>query len=69
MPTSANPYIDADEIKAAKNDLSDLAFSQEYLAQFVSWQGTVFRRITDGVSASAPVGRAAVIGVDPGAYE
>ena len=29
MPTSANPYIDKAEIAAAKDDLSDLAFSQE----------------------------------------
>jgi hypothetical protein len=36
---------------------------QEYLAQFVSWQGAVFRRIMDAVT-DAPRGRPSVIGVD-----
>jgi hypothetical protein len=66
QPTSSNPFIDKDEIKAAKEDLSDLAFSQEYLAQFVSWSGAVFRKITDAVSTSSPVGKPACIGVDWG---
>jgi hypothetical protein len=66
QPTSSNPFIDKDEIKAAKEDLSDLAFSQEYMAQFVSWQGAVFRKITDAVSSTAPVGKPAVIGCDWG---
>ena len=44
MPTSANPYIHPDEIEDARRDLSELAFSQEYEARFVSWEGAVFRR-------------------------
>jgi hypothetical protein len=66
MPTSANPYIAADEIASAKEDLSELAFSQEYLAAFVSWQGAVFRKILDAVSTAPAIGKAAVIGVDWG---
>jgi len=50
MPTSANPYIDPAEIEAAREDLSELAYSQEYLAAFVSWTGQVFRRILDCVA-------------------
>lgn len=66
MPTSTNPYIDAAEIESAKQDLTDLAFAQEYLAQFVSWTGAVFRRIADAV-APAPVNYpATLIGVDWG---
>lgn len=66
MPTSTNPYIHAEEIEAAKEDLSDLAFAQEYLAQFVSWEGTVFRRILDAVLTEEAKGKPAVIGVDWG---
>jgi phage FluMu gp28-like protein len=66
MPTSANPLIDPAEIAAAREDLSDLAFAQEYEAQFVSWAGAVFRRILDAVSLTPAIGKAAVIGVDWG---
>ncbi|MEN6604781.1 MAG: terminase family protein, partial [Bryobacteraceae bacterium] len=66
MPTSSNPYIDPTEIAAAKEDLADIAFSQEYLAQFVSWVGAVFRKIRDAVTTTPTVGKAAVIGVDWG---
>ena len=65
MPTETNPFIAASEIAAAKADLTDLAFAQEYLAQFVSWAGAVFRRITDAVG-EITAEPAAMIGVDWG---
>lgn len=34
MPTETNPHIDISEIKAAQKDLPEIAFSQEYLAEF-----------------------------------
>lgn len=34
MPTSSNPFIDISEIWDAQKDLPELAFSQEYLAEF-----------------------------------
>ena len=34
MPTSTNPFIDISEIWAAEKDLPELAFKQEYLAEF-----------------------------------
>ena len=34
MPTVTNPHIDATEIEAARRDLPELAFAQEYLAEF-----------------------------------
>ena len=34
MPTITNPFIDPSEIAAAQRDLPDLAFKQEYLAEF-----------------------------------
>ena len=65
MPTSTNPFILGSEIEAARGDLTDLAFAQEYLADFVTWAGQVFRRIMDAVKPvdAAPV---AIIGVDWG---
>lgn len=45
FPTSANPYIDKSEIEAAKNDLPEAIFRQEYLAEFLENEGSVFRNI------------------------
>jgi hypothetical protein len=66
MPSSSNPYLPAGEIESARADMTDLAFSQEYLAQFVSWAGAVFRRITDAIAEPAEGHKAAIIGVDWG---
>ena len=67
MPTRTNPYIMDSEIEAARGDLTDLAFAQEYLAEFVTWAGSVFRRITDAVlPAGMATSQAAMIGVDWG---
>jgi hypothetical protein len=65
MPTSTNPFMPPTEIEAARGDLTDLAFAQEYLAEFVTWAGSVFRRIRDAVQ---PLDRhpASMIGVDWG---
>lgn len=43
LPTSANPYIKASEIEAAKKELLDWEFDQEYLAIFVASSGAVFQ--------------------------
>jgi hypothetical protein len=66
MPTASNPYIAPEEIEAARQDVTELAFAQEYLAQFVTWAGAVFRRILDAVSAAPENTAAAIIGVDWG---
>jgi hypothetical protein len=65
MPSSSNPHLPADEIEAAKEDLTNLAFAQEYMAEFVAWEGAVFRRILDAVQPIVPKA-ALVIGVDWG---
>lgn len=44
FPTWANPFIDADEIEAARQDLPDLVFRQEYGAEFVQLAGALFQR-------------------------
>lgn len=78
-PSGANPYIDPAEIEAARRDLPERVFAQEYLAQFLDDGGGVFRRITAAVDADLPTdphaarpvpdGRAYVIGVDWGRHE
>ncbi len=53
MPTSANPYIDADEIEAARRMLPADIFAQEYLAEFIADSGAVFRHILAAATATA----------------
>jgi hypothetical protein len=70
MPTASNPYIAAEEIEAARQDLTEAAFSQEFLAQFVSWEGAVFRRVMDAATGERKTerekGHEYAIGVDWG---
>ena len=49
MPTSRNPYIDKDEIEAARRELPERVFRQEYLAEFLEDAGGVFRKVGDAV--------------------
>jgi hypothetical protein len=56
MPTSSNPHIAADEIEAARQDMTEAAFSQEFLAQFVNWEGAVFRRVLECATAERQPG-------------
>lgn len=70
MPTSVNPYIAPDEIEAARHELPERVFAQEYQAEFLSLEGAgVFR----GVRAVARLqprlperGHAYTFGVDWG---
>src|SRR5215469_11329187 len=70
MPTSANPFIDPIEIESAGRDLTEAAFNQEYLALFVNWEGSVFRRVGESATASRltepELGHDYVIGCDWG---
>src|SRR5688572_6911633 len=54
MPTSANPYITAREIEAARQELPELTFKQEYLAEFLRSDGAVFRNIEPNLTAPDP---------------
>lgn len=49
FPTSSNPYIAPVEIEAAKRDLPELIFRQEYLAEFIDDEGGVFRRVQEAI--------------------
>lgn len=44
MPTTTNPYIDPDEVEAARSQLPSLVFRQEYLAEFVDAEGARISR-------------------------
>ena len=70
MPTSSNPFIDPAEIEAARQDMTEAAFNQKFLAQFVSWEGAVFRHVMEcatGECKSGPeAGHEYVIGADWG---
>lgn len=44
-PTSANPFIDPEEIEEARRDMPDIMFRQEYLAEFLSDENAVFRHV------------------------
>ncbi len=46
-PTSANPHIKASEIEAARHELPEIIFRQEYMAEFIDDQGGVFRRVQE----------------------
>lgn len=45
MPTSTNPYIDPLEIEDAKQDMPEMAFRQEYLAEFLEDGAGVFMKL------------------------
>ncbi len=69
FPTSDNPYIDADEIEEARGDLPEMIFRQEYLAEFLEGEGTVFRNIAACLNApettpAEHAGHHLVMGVD-----
>jgi len=72
FPTSANPFIQAGEIEAARQSLPERIFRQEFLADFIDDAGGVFRRVSEAATArelgrGAPGGQY-VIGVDWGKH-
>ena len=68
MPTAANPHIDPTEIEAIRAALSERAYNQEILAQFLENGGGVFRNVQAAATATAQAGavqgHSYVIGVD-----
>lgn len=51
MPTMANPYMPPREIEKAREELPELTFKQEYLAEFLQSEGAVFRNIEPNLKA------------------
>jgi hypothetical protein len=64
MATSTNPFISAEEVEDMKSDLSEMAYQQEILAAFVSWEGAVFRRIMDAIMTGPAQGKVIVVACD-----
>jgi phage FluMu gp28-like protein len=60
FPTSSNPYIDSEEIEAARAGLPERIFLQEYLAEFIEDAGSVFRGVAAAATAIEQDGRATV---------
>ncbi len=44
MPSNMNPHLPAAEIEAARRELPELVFRQEYLAEFVDFEGGIVKR-------------------------
>jgi phage terminase large subunit-like protein len=49
FPTVDNPYIDPAEVEAARRQLPERVFRQEYLAEFLDEAGGVFRRVSESI--------------------
>jgi hypothetical protein len=68
FPTISNPYIPVDEVEAARADLPERVFRQEYLAEFIEDSGGVFRNVAERAIVapqSGPTpGHRIVFGVD-----
>lgn len=62
-PSADNPHLAPEEIEAAREDMADLAFRQEYLAEFVTFGAGLVKTeyLVDGV---APPGLPVTLGVD-----
>lgn len=72
FPTAGNPFIACDEIEAARRQLPDRVFRQEYLAEFVEDGGGVFRGIpavATGKPRDAEDDHDYIIGIDWGKHE
>jgi len=68
-PSVENPFLKASEIEAARRDLPERIFQQEYLAMFLEDSGAVFRGVTVATTASVAdpeKGHEYVMGVDWG---
>ena len=45
LPSGVNPFLPAGEIEEARKSLPEMTFRQEYLAEFISSDGAVFRGV------------------------
>lgn len=52
MPTSVNPHIKMTEFEAARDEVPDHVFRQEYLAEFLENEGAVFRNLDACLTAT-----------------
>lgn len=71
LPSSVNPYLPPAELERERRQKPDLVFRQEYLAEFLSADGAVFRGVNEILIHDTPlpkehVGHVVVAGVDWG---
>lgn len=52
FPTSSNPFIKKSEIDSAREELPSDVYRQEYLAEFIEGEGSVFRNINANLTAA-----------------
>ncbi len=68
MPTTANPFIDPAEVEAARRELPELVYTQEYLAAFLEDGAGLFRKVLQSAiaeqSEAGQPGGSYVFGVD-----
>lgn len=67
QPTAINAYIKPEEIEESKKDMTEMMFSQEIMAEFLSEETGVFKKIRQcivGEYKQPVVGRFYVMGVD-----
>ncbi len=67
QPTSINKYIKKEEIEESKKDMTEMMFSQEIMAEFLSEETGVFKKIRQcivGAFKPAVMGRFYVMGCD-----
>lgn len=73
FPTTANPHIPKAEVEAARLELPERVFAQEYLAQFLEDGGGVFRGVQAAATATEDPqpkeGHVYVIGADWAKHE
>lgn len=67
--TADNPYIPASEIDAARQDMPERIFRQEFLAEFIEDAGAVFRKVAEAATAEPRDYGAEVFGVDWGKHD
>lgn len=64
MPTTANPYIDPEEVEQARKGMPEIAYRQEYLAEFVDVAGALMKRDDLFYIDKPPSGLKIGVGVD-----
>ena len=55
LPTTTNPYVPLDELEIAKEEIGSFLYSQEYEAQFVSYEGVIFYAFTEDNVQERPI--------------
>ncbi len=61
MESARNPHIPPEEIEAARRELPERIFAQEYLAEFLSDGGGVFRNVAQASTAQPQTERVKII--------